>query len=71
MTELKTVSGFAPPPTDAEKAKKYRDEVRPILDQVCALIDTARRDGLEISFGLGPNQFGKQVVQNLGVVKPL
>ncbi len=57
--------------TDAERAAAIRAELRPVLDQVCEIITRARRDGINVGFNLGPDQFGIQRVQMLDLFKSI
>lgn len=62
VTELKT---------DKQKADDYRAQIIAALGDACEIMNKARADGMVISFNLGPDQYGRTSVQNLGVVKPL
>lgn len=57
--------------SDADKAKSYRDQIRPLLEQACEIITAARRDGLVIGFALAPDQGRTQRVGNIDISKPL
>lgn len=57
--------------SDVERAADLRAKVRPLLEQVCAVLGEANRDGMVIVFNLAPDQFGRQSIQNLTVHKPL
>ncbi len=57
--------------TDAEKAAAYRIEVAAHLAVVCEVLNRARKDGLVVSFQIGPDPYGNSSVQSIGVVKPL
>lgn len=66
------ISELPPNKTDAEKAKAYREEIRPLLEQVGAIVERARRtDGLIIQFSMGADSFGREQVTGLNVTKPL
>lgn len=62
---------FAPKISDKDRAEQLRAQLRPLLDQACELITTARREGLVITFNLGPDQYGIQRVAALDILKPL
>lgn len=57
--------------TEKQKADDYRTQIVAALADACEIMNRARADGLVISFNLGPDQYGRTSVQNLGVVKPL
>lgn len=57
--------------TDADKAADVRAKLRPLLDKVCEIITQARRDNLVVTFNLGPDQYGRQQVGTLDILKPL
>lgn len=57
--------------TDKDKAEAIRAEIRPILEQACAIIQRAKGDGLVVGFSLAPDQFGIQRVGDISVTKPL
>lgn len=57
--------------SDKDRAEQLRTQLRPLLDQACDLITQARREGLVITFNLGPDQYGIQRVAALDILKPL
>lgn len=57
--------------TDAIKAEEYRRELVPLLDKACDVFNRARNEGLIVSFQIGLDQYGRSVVQGIGIVKPL
>jgi hypothetical protein len=72
MTDTKpSLVTFPAGTTDQEKAAIYRSEALPLLEAICSLRDRARKDGLIIGFSLAWDQFGRSVVSDLNIVKPL
>lgn len=57
--------------TDEEKAVKIRAELRPVLEEACDIITRARREGINVGFNLGPDQFGIQRVMALDLFKAI
>lgn len=57
--------------TDKVKADRYREEVYKKLLELCAIFDTAKKDGIAFSFGVAPNGFGKHYVTEVKAVKEL
>lgn len=57
--------------TDVEKAAAYRAELRPLLEKVVAVLQRARNEGMNISWAMGPDQYGRMQVPNIDVTRPL
>lgn len=57
--------------SDKERAEQLRGQLRPLLEQACEIISDARRDGLVVTFNLGPDQYGNQRVSALDILRPL
>jgi hypothetical protein len=57
--------------TDAMRAQEIRDQLAPLLAQVCAILNQARADGLIVSFNLGLDMYGRSRVQDMSIVRPL
>ena len=57
--------------TDAERAAKYRAEVRALLEPVCDLLNAALRDGIKLTFNIQPDAYGRMAVVACDAVKPL
>lgn len=57
--------------SDKEVAREHVDAILPKLEEICQLIDAAKRDGIELVFGFGWNAFGKSCVAQFRVVKDL
>lgn len=56
---------------DAERATDYRTRLRPLLEQVAAIVYEARKEGFIVGFALAPDQYGRTQVGNIDVTKPL
>jgi hypothetical protein len=56
---------------DAVVAKEIREDLRPILEAVCDILNLGRRSGFVVTWNLGPDQFGQHRVLDIAVVKPL
>ena len=59
------------PPTAAQRAEAYREECRPLLEELAQIIQRARADGLIIGFNVAPDQYGRMKVGEISVTKPL
>lgn len=55
---------------DFEKASDYRAEIMPLLDQVCAVLNRSKQDGLIINVSLPNDVFGRYIPQ-ISIVKPI
>lgn len=47
--------------TDAVIAAEIRAQLSPLLDQICAVMSKARADGLEVSWAIQPDSFGRHL----------
>lgn len=47
--------------TDAVIAKELRDQIGPLLEQICAVISKARADGYEVAWVIQPDSFGRNM----------
>ena len=65
------VSVLEPGQSDADKAAAYRNELKPLLDQVCAIFNRGRAEGLIINFSIAGDQYGRSKVMAIDIVKPL
>lgn len=68
---MSNVSSIAAGKTDKQRADEIKARLRPILEQACVILAEAQADGLKVTFGVGPDAFGRQSVTSLDVVKPL
>lgn len=57
--------------TDADKAKEYRERLRPLLEHAAQVVNEAQRDGLVINFALGRDAYGLLRVQDIQIARPL
>jgi hypothetical protein len=56
---------------DEDVATELRAEVQPLLEQVVALQNRAAKAGMILGFALSRDQFGRNFVQSIDVIKPL
>lgn len=58
--------------TDAYVAQELRDEISPLLDQVCVVMAKAKAAGLMLSWTIQQDSFGRHYrVTEIAIVKPL
>ena len=57
--------------SDVDLAKSWKDKLRPLLTEVCTLMNSASQGGLVLNFQIGRDQFGRAFVQDISVVRPL
>jgi hypothetical protein len=57
--------------TDQEKADICRSELRPLLEQVAAIASRMMKDGMQLAFRIGPDQYGRIVLHGIDITKPL
>lgn len=58
--------------TDAVIAKELRDQLSPLLDQMCSIMSNAKADGYGVSWTIQQDSFGRNFrVTEIAVVKPL
>lgn len=57
--------------SDAERAQRLRADLEGPLAKVIEVVNEARRDGLVVSFNIGPDAYGRIVVKELSIVRPL
>lgn len=69
MTEQ--VAQLVPGKNDQQLANEYRSELLPLLEKIADIFNRARSNGLNPSFNIGPDNFGRSVVKEIGIVKPL
>ncbi len=48
-----------------QDAEKYLRKARALLEQVCAVLNDAKREGLTIAYGTADNESGEQIVSTL------
>ena len=71
MADNPTPLHFQPVVTDAVLAQAIRDEITPLLEQICTICTKARKDGLTVGFNLGFDEYGRQRITSLNITKPL
>lgn len=57
--------------SDTDLAAQIKAEARGPLEQLCGIQDRARQAGLMLGFNIGPDEYGKTIVQRISVIKPL
>ncbi len=62
---------IVPGKTDVDLAASYRAELTRALSPIAEILDRAKADGLSISFSVAPDQYGRFVLKEISVVKPL
>lgn len=62
---------FTTVPTDLDLAHSYEAALRAALGPVVQILNDAQAHGLQLSFQVGRDQFGRHVVTGIGVVRPL
>lgn len=71
MPEPSNIATLVPMKTDADLAAAFRAELAPLMDQVCDILNRARKEGLILNFNVAPDQFGRVRVAEVSVVRPL
>lgn len=57
--------------TEAVIAQELRDEIAPLLVDICRVMAKARAAGLTLNFNIAPDQFGRHRAPEVSIVKPL
>lgn len=57
--------------SDSEKAAEYRAKLVPLLEHACAILNSARSEGLIVGFNVNPDQYGRHRIQAIDVTRPL
>ena len=58
--------------TETIIVRELRDELTPLLEEVCEIMSKARSAGLQVAWNIQPNSFGRKFrVVEISVVKPL
>jgi hypothetical protein len=68
---MSNVSDIPVRKSDTEKAQELKEAMLARLKEVCAVMQEARDSGLEITFNIAPNAYGKLAVAGLAVSKML
>jgi hypothetical protein len=62
---------LVPSKTDAEMAQEIRAELRPLLEQIASIMGRARKSGMNIGWAIGWDNYGRAVINQIDVNKPL
>jgi hypothetical protein len=62
---------LVPGKPDPELAAELRADLRPLLEQIAAIMSKARRNGLNVAWAITWDQFGRPVIQTIDVMRPL
>lgn len=57
--------------TDAETAAEFRSALRPLLEQIAAIMADARRKGMNVGWAIAFDQYGRPQITSIDVTKPL
>ena len=58
--------------TDSVVVQELREEIGPLLDQICVVMAKAKAAGLGLSWNIHPDSFGRHFrVTEIAIVKPL
>lgn len=57
--------------TEQQRADDYRIRAAIPLAELAAIMNEAKRDGFQMSFNIGPDQYGRFVPTPVSIVKPL
>jgi hypothetical protein len=66
-----TIASIVPGRSDAEVAVDLRKRLEAALGNVVSIMDDANESGLQVSFQLGRDSYGKNRINELGIVRPL
>lgn len=66
-----SLHSLTPPKTDVLVAQEFRDDLRPLLEQMMRLMDNARSQGMQLNYAITMNGFGKSVISEITVMKLL
>lgn len=58
-------------PSDRDRAVDYRGRLAPLLEQAAAVLNEAAREGIEISFQMPRDQYGRWAIPTINVVRVL
>jgi hypothetical protein len=57
--------------SDEDRAKQVREKLKPMLEQVAAVLNEAQKDGLTVNFTLNKDAYGRFGAIAVDVVRPL
>jgi hypothetical protein len=66
-----TIAAIVPGRSDAEVAAELRERLNVALGAVVSIMDDANAHGLQVSFQLGRDSYGRNRINELGIVRPL
>lgn len=58
-------------PSDRERASDYRARLAPVLEQAAAILNEAAGEGIDVSFQMPRDQYGRWTVPQINVVRVL
>jgi len=71
MSDEHSALSIVPAKTDRDVAEELRARLRPLLEQVCAIISDANAMGIEVGFQFVRSPLGRNVVQEIQVKRAL
>lgn len=57
--------------TDAVRAAGYCERLQSLVQQICAIMNEAHAEGLDLTFQVAKDQCGRHFVPSINVVRPL
>jgi hypothetical protein len=66
-----TIAAIVPGRSDTEVAADLRKRLEAALGEAISIMDDANESGLQVSFQLGRDSYGKNRINELGIVRPL
>lgn len=57
--------------TDAEFAAQIRADLQEPLTAICEIMGRARQRGLNLTFNVGPDSFGRIKITDINIIRPL
>lgn len=60
-----------PSKTDEDLAREVREELRPLLEDACEVMNRAIAHGLDVTFMVNRDQHGRMRIASITVVRPL
>lgn len=66
-----SVIALAPGKSDRQLAEEYRVQLQVVAAPLIDLLNKAKGDGLSIGFNFAPDNYGRVVMKDINVVKPL
>lgn len=69
MAETEKHLTIIPAKTDADLANMHRTKLLEALSTILPMLDAAKKDGFEITFGMGPDFMGRMVIAQFKIAK--